>query len=773
MRRAPFMATRKADIFMTGKARILLFSLCALLLPLGAAWAAQAENGRSDRAEGIFVAQIVLLLVVGRLLGEVMQRVRQPAILGQLLAGIVLGPSIFGALWPQAQHLVFPADPLQKSMIDAVSQLGILMLLLLTGMETDLKLVRKVGHAAITISLAGVAVPFVFGFALGEFLPVSILPHPDKRLVTALFLGTALAISSVKIVATVVREMNFMRRNLGQIIVASAILEDTIGWIIIAIIFGLGMQGHINLASALGSTIGTALFLAASLTVGRKLVFRLIRWANDSFESEFFVITVILVIMGSMSFVTYLIGVHTVLGAFVAGVLIGDSPILTQHIQAQLRGLIAALFMPVFFGVAGLSTDMTILKDPHLLLLALGLVVIASGGKFIGAFIGGSIGGMTRAEALAIGCGMNARGSTEVIIASIGLSIGVLSQNLYTLIVAMAIITTMGMPPMLRWALGRIPMGRAERLRLAREEMDAKGFVSNLERVLLAVDDSVAGRFTSHLAGLITGARGLPTTVLRVNSSVGAARAGESPPTSENAEALKAGAAATSATLGPESESAKPREVDITTRVQNISDDEAISEEAKKGYDVLFIGIAHGRTQDGAIAKSVSRLAEGFDGALALLATDGGPIALPGANLSILVPVNGTEPSRRGAEIALALARPRGSSVTALYVSGKSAAGKNKPAKRARPANAQAARRQEHAVLKEIAQLGERYDVKVASALRSNMAPESAILEEAERGRYDLIVMGVSRRPDRDLFFGNTSLSILKNWDGPILFIAN
>jgi nucleotide-binding universal stress UspA family protein len=426
---------------------------------------------------------------------------------------------------------------------------------------------------------------------------------------------------------------------------------------------------------------------------------------------------------------------------------------------------------------------MTILKDPHLLLLALGLVVIASGGKFVGAFVGGSIGGMTRAEALAIGCGMNARGSTEVIVASIGLSIGVLSQNLYTLIVAMAIITTMGMPPMLRWALGRIPLGRAESLRLAREEMDAKGFVSTIERVLLAVDDSKAGRFTSHLAGLIAGARGVPTTVLQMNSSAGAERTAEAPQNSENAEALKAGAAATSATLDPETEAAGAREVDITTRVQTQSDDQAVSDEAKNGYDLLFIGIAHGRTQEGAIARSVSRLAEGFDGALAVLATDGGTIAEAGTNLAILVPVNGTEPSRRGAEIALALARPHGSTVTALYVSGKSEPADNQSAgnkstkhnngKRARTANNSTARRQEHAVLKEIVQLGERYDVKVASALRSNMAPETAILEEAGQGRYDLIVMGVSRRPDRDLFFGNTSLGILKNWEGPILFVAD
>src|SRR5439155_21303884 len=139
-------------------------------------------------------------------------------------------------------------------------------------------------------------------------------------------------------------------------------------------------------------------------------------------------------------------------------ILIGESPILTRHIDGQLRGLILAFFMPIFFGMAGLTTDLTILKDSALLLMTLGLIAIASIGKFAGAFIGGEIGGLTRREALALACGMNARGSTEVIIATIGLSMGALSQDLFTIIVAMAVATTMAMPPMLRWALRRVPI---------------------------------------------------------------------------------------------------------------------------------------------------------------------------------------------------------------------------------------------------------------------------------------------------------------------------
>ena len=172
---------------------------------------------------------------------------------------------------------LFPTGMAPKTMLEGVSQLGILLLLLLTGMETDLPLVKRVGRTAVMVAVAGVAIPFACGVWLGEMLPDSLLPKPEARFVTAIFLGIALSISSVKIVAMVVREMNFMRRDIGQIIVASAILEDTIGWVIIAIAFGLASAGTIDVWSVGRAVLGTALFLAASLTIGRRIVFRLIR----------------------------------------------------------------------------------------------------------------------------------------------------------------------------------------------------------------------------------------------------------------------------------------------------------------------------------------------------------------------------------------------------------------------------------------------------------------------------------------------------------------
>jgi len=640
--------------------------MAGLLLTAGALFAAQEGHG-SAPSEVIFLAQLVTLMLVGRLLGEAMNRIGQPSVMGMLLGGILLGPSALGALLPEFQHALFPSTPEQKAMLDGIAQFGILLLLLLTGMEADLKLVRTVGRAALSVSFAGVAVPFACGFALGEFMPASLLPSPEHRFLTALFLGTALSISSIKIVAAIVREMNFTRRDLGQIIVASAICEDSIGWVIVAITFGLAQAGTIDPISVTKSVAGTALFLVASFTIGRRLVFFLIRWTNDNFESDFPVITAILVVMGVMALTTHFVGVHTVLGAFVAGILIGESPILTKHIDEVLRGLILAFFMPVFFGIAGLSADLTVLGNPQLAAMTLGLIAIASFGKFAGAFIGGEIGGLTRREALALACAMNARGSTEVIIATIGLSMGALSQNLYTMIVAMALVTTMAMPPMLRWALARVPLRKAEKERLEREEFEAKGFVSNLERLLLAVDESPNGKFASRLAGLLAGSRGIPITVVPLSRDDGRndQQKQRAPDASDLPESAVKMAAEGSGRTGTDAAAA----VDVTIRKVEAPSVEAIAEEAKKGYDLLLVGIERTRAKSGFHAEA-ARIASAFEGPLALVAGSNAHLQEPErSSLHILVPVNGTDVSRRAAEVAIAIAGACACPLAALYVS--------------------------------------------------------------------------------------------------------
>jgi nucleotide-binding universal stress UspA family protein len=604
----------------------------------------------------------------------------------------------------------------------------------------------------------------------------------------------------------VVREMNFMRRVVGQVILASAIIDDSVGWIIVSIIFSLALHGAVDAWSLAQSVVGTFVFMVASLTIGRRIVFFIIRWVNDTFLSEFAVITAILVIMGGMAMITHLIGVHTVLGAFVAGILIGESPILTRHIDEQLRGLITALFAPVFFGIAGLSSDLTIFADPKIALLTVGLILIASVGKFSGAFVGAELGGLTRREGLALACGMNARGSTEVIIATIGLSMGALNKSLFTMIVAMAVITTLAMPPTLRWALARVPLRKEEKQRLEREEQEEKGFVPNLERLLIAVDDSPNGKFASRVAGMLAGTHGMPTTVLHIKDAAKIEDKKQEEKESETKDAAKTDAKAAdkysdvkkSENKDDDKKSAKEEKVDkvqkkaekagdtvkqaaelikskqkdeekvdtpveVTTIVHEAPGPDVIAAEAEKGYDLMLIGVEKTAHRGKDFHESVTSLAKGFDGPLAITAVRGDLSKKPGGKLNILVPVNGTEPSRRAAEVAITMARANKAPLTVLYV----AVGKPGARRGIRT------RRHEEAILKDIVAIADGYNMSIRTALRADVAPDEAILKETARHKHNLIVMGVGRRPGEILFFGDTASSLLKNAECSLLFVAS
>ena len=758
-----------------------------------------------ERSTAVFLGQVLLLLLVGRLLGEAMQRLRQPAVMGQLLAGVLLGPSVLGALWPGGQHALFPADPEQKKMLDAVSQLGVLMLLLLTGMETDLKLVKRVGRTAACASLGGVIFPFLCGFVLGECLPASMLPDAARRLPTSLFLATALSISSIKIVAAVLREVNFLKRDLGQVIVAAAILDDTLGWIIVALIGGVAAQGTVQLTPLLTSVLGTVAFLGISFTVGRRWVARLIRWTNDHFVIEMPVISAILVLMLGLALFTNFIGVHTVLGAFVAGILVGQSPILTKHIEEELRGLIVALFMPVFFGVAGLSIDLTVLRSPRLLGLALGFIAIASFGKLVGCYFGGRLGRLGPRESTALAIGMNARGSTEIIVASIGLAMGVLNRELFTLIVLMAITTTLVTPPLLRWALARVPVSDDEKERMQTEAAEARGFVPQLERLLVAADDSPDGQLAARLGGLFVGTRQLTATVLNLAGAEGAAN-GAAPDASltrvqhaarEATRTVRAlhRAAHTSAKTqkGTVSALVAAAERDgipetLFTAEELVSaatvtpppggaPDQAVLAEAENGYDMLFLGLTRAATVssvDGH-SRAASPLSERVE---AIVRESRRPVAVvlarpplasapdaPPVPLNILLPTGGSDQSLASAEVAVAIAKGSGARLTALHVS--------------RPPTENDLLRYPHEVrvagrtlVRELQALGSRQGVEITVRVLARPVQEAAILHQIEHGGHNLVVLGVKVRQGERLSFGQSVGVLLEQIPCSVVLIA-
>ena len=722
----------------------------------------------SDLTTTVFVAEVLLMLLVGRLLGELMQRVGQPAVLGQLLAGILLGPTVLGNLWPQAHHAIFPNTPEQKKMIEAVSQLGILMLLLLAGMETDFSIVKRMRRTALFSSLSGIIFPFACGLFLGEMLPDSMLPEPEKRIVTALFLATALSISSVKIVAMVIMEVDFMRRNIGQLILASAIIDDTIGWIILAMISGIAAEGTLNLKGVSFTVGGTLIFLALSFTFGRRIVAHVIRWTNDNLRIEFAVLSAILVLMCLMSIITELIGVHTVLGAFVVGILVGQSPILTKQIHEQIRGLIIALFAPIFFAVAGLSVDLTILKHLYLVELAIGLILIASLGKLVGCYIGGRLGQLSSREATALAIGMNARGTTEIIVASIGLSIGVVSQDIYTLIVVMAVTTTMVMPPMLRWALTRIPPTGEEKQRLEREQAEKKDFVPKVERLLITADQSEDGKLASILGGLFAGSRKIMATVLDLGLKEPATHSVVKEKIEDWVKLSIEFATRKEEQQNGGDAKAPPPLAQLNTQSSTEEPSAAVLKEVKKGYDMLFIGLEQALPSNvDALNTSIEKIVSDFKGALAIVvAKDKMPPKLRMRSMDILVLTSGAEYSRRAGEVAIAIAKACRCGVTALHVYPPQDEGlfMRRVREHLKPARA---------LVRDLQELGEREGVPVKTVVKVRRVPESVILRQIKRGKHNLVVLGVSVRPGEGVFFGHKVKVLLERVPCSLLLVVS
>jgi len=341
----------------------------------------------------------------------------------------------------------------------------------------------------------------------------------------------------------------------------------------------------------------------------------------------------------------------------------------------------------------------------------------------------------------------------------------------------MAVITTLCMPPMLRWSLKRLPMREDERIRLEREEIDARGFVTNLERLLVAVDGSANGKFAASLAGVIGGSGGKPTTILEMSAHDSLPNSlGHSIAPSTNGAGVQAGAAgeAKSAaervtTLEAHPDEEKQGSIEVTTMRKHFVGPEEVAEEARKGYDLLLIGIASTRDPSGGFSQDVSLIAKGFDGPLAVVDSRGSQLdRLFKRNGKILIPVNGTDVSRRAAEVAFTLARANNAQVTVLYVT---RAASTADARNDAPSTS-AARRNDEAVLKDIGMLADRYEVTVHRSMRGDIAPDEAIIREANLG-YDLIVLGASRRPGETLFFGNTAAAVLDGSDTSKLFVAS
>jgi Kef-type K+ transport system membrane component KefB len=410
----------------------------------------------------VLLLQIGLLLLLALALGRLAIRLGMPAIVGELTAGVLVGPSVLAHALPGVSAWLFPRDPAQVHMLDAVGQLGVLLLIGITGMHMDLGLVRRRGTTAAKISIAGVTVPLGLGVGIGFLLPVGQVPDSADRTTFALFLGVAMGVSAIPVIAKTLLEMRLLHRNIGQLILSAVIVDDFIGWILLSVVSAMatvGVRGG-DLLLAVGGLVGVML-LARLL---RRPVGAVLRRASRTPDNgPLLAVAVVLVILGAAA--TQAMRLEAVFGALVAGMLVTGTGAVDLSRLAPLRVTVMAVLAPLFFATAGLRMDLTALTDPEVLLTGVVILAAAILGKFAGAYIGARMSRLSRWEALALGAGMNARGVIEVIIAMVGLRLGVLTPAMYTVIVLVAVVTSLMAPPVLRLAMARVEHTAEERLR--------------------------------------------------------------------------------------------------------------------------------------------------------------------------------------------------------------------------------------------------------------------------------------------------------------------
>ncbi|MBP2336650.1 Kef-type K+ transport system membrane component KefB [Saccharothrix coeruleofusca] len=412
----------------------------------------------------VFLLQLAVLLVVAFALGRLACRLGLPAVVGELLTGVLLGPSLLGHLAPGLSGWLLPRDPAQMHLLDAVAQLAVVLLVGITGVQLDLKVLRRRRATALRISLAGLLIPFAAGVGVGYLLHGHVSPGQPDRVVFALFLGVAMCVSAIPVISKTLSDMGLLHRDVGQLTLTAGMVDDAVGWLLLSVVSALA--GAHALGAAGMSVLYLALFVALAGVAGRPLVRAALRVAARSPEAGPPVVVACAVILAG-AVVTHALGMEAVFGAFIAGILVGSAgPEVTSRL-APLRTVTLAVLAPIFLAAAGLRMDLTSLRDPDVLVAALVVLAVAVLGKFAGAYLGARLSRLGHWEGLALGAGMNARGVVEVVVAMVGLRIGVLNTAGYTIVVLVAIVTSVMAPFVLRAAMRRVEHSAEERLRAA------------------------------------------------------------------------------------------------------------------------------------------------------------------------------------------------------------------------------------------------------------------------------------------------------------------
>lgn len=415
------------------------------------------------------------LLFSARALGEIARRCNLPSVLGEITAGILLGPTVLGALAPALSQNLFPSRGGGALVLDGLTTLAIVLFLLVAGIEIDLRTVWRQGRAAVCVALIGMLLPFFLGFIAAWYAP-GLMGYETgaDHLVFALFMATALSISALPIIAKILMDLNLYRSDLGVTVVAAAVFNDLMGWLVFAMILGVAGAEHGH-GLAIGHTIWlTLVFTLAMLTIVPWVIHRLLPWIQAYASWPGGVLGFALSMTLFAAAFTEWLGIHAIFGSFLAGVALGQSSHLRERTRTTIDQFVSFFFAPLFFASIGLRVDFAAHFN---LSLTLTVLVLALAGKVTGSALGGRLGGLPWREAWGAGFGMGAQGTMGIILGVLALQFGFIGQEVFVSLVVMALVTSLISGPMLQQIL------RLKKPRRFTDHLQPQGFISRLKAV--------------------------------------------------------------------------------------------------------------------------------------------------------------------------------------------------------------------------------------------------------------------------------------------------
>jgi len=399
----------------------------------------------------IFLVQVFLLLGLARILGEIFNKWKQPPLTAEILIGIILGKTILGRFFPGLHQYIFPPDIVQQSMFETVAWLGVLFLLLEIGLEIDFSSAWRQRGDALKISLSDIAIPMTLAFISCVLLPDSYLVDPSKRIIFAVFMATALTISAMPITARALHDLKLSKTDLGYLIMSAFSVNDVLGWLIFTVVLGIFTQIKFNIGSAFFIFSLTISFAVLCLTIGRKFVDRFIsKIHSQNLPEPATSLTFICLLAVLCGAITQRIGIHALFGFFLAGIMAGSSPALSERTRQIISQIVYALFVPLFFVNIGLKVDFWVNFDIFLVLL---LCVVGIGGKFFGAWVGVNLTKIDKSNRLPIAIAHTPGGVMEIVISMLALEYNLITTKVFVAIVSSAVISCVILGPWLSYAI--------------------------------------------------------------------------------------------------------------------------------------------------------------------------------------------------------------------------------------------------------------------------------------------------------------------------------